>query len=302
MAVLLYILKLIGIILLALFGIILFLLVLLLFVPVRYRVSGQIADEVVIHAKLTWLMHVVSFSLDYCEKEFASCLRIFGIHKKIQNRNALDEDEDELETSNADETAISDDTEDMESAKSIGASEDTEDHRSAESAKSIEAVDSTEAIEDAEETVDKKGEGLIARIRQFFDKIRGIKERIQKVPQRASEVKAALTDEDNKVVRLEIMAELKYLLRHFKFRKLETDLMFATGDPAMTGQVLGVLCMFPLFYQYQVNIVPDFESEKFYVKGTFEIKGRMRILHLVATLIRLWRKKEIRIFVKRLLK
>ena len=98
------------------------------------------------------------------------------------------------------------------------------------------------------------------------------------------------------------MAELKYLLRHFKFRKLETDLMFATGDPAMTGQVLGVLCMFPLFYQYQVNIVPDFESEKFYVKGTFEIKGRMRILHLVATLIRLWRKKEIRIFVKRLLK
>ena len=46
MTVILFILKIIGILLLSLIGIVFFLLALLLFVPVRYRISAEIEDKV----------------------------------------------------------------------------------------------------------------------------------------------------------------------------------------------------------------------------------------------------------------
>ena len=47
--------------------------------------------------------------------------------------------------------------------------------------------------------------------------------------------------EANKVAFLAVLAELKYLFLHFKIRKLAADLRFGAGDPALTGQALGVL-------------------------------------------------------------
>lgn len=73
------------------------------------------------------------------------------------------------------------------------------------------------------------------------------------------------------------------------------------GDPAKTGQTLGVLCLFPILYRYQVNIFPDFEADEFYIKGTFEIKGHVRVVHLLTAVLRLWKKKEVRELVKKLL-
>ena len=73
------------------------------------------------------------------------------------------------------------------------------------------------------------------------------------------------------------MRRIRYLLRHFGPRKLKADLTFATGDPARTGQLLGVICIFPVIYRNEVSIVPDFETERFF---TFFGKGRrIRLIH-----------------------
>lgn len=92
--------------------------------------------------------------------------------------------------------------------------------------------------------------------------------------------------------------ELKYLLTHFKFRRIRTDLTFSMGDPALTGQVLGGLCVLPFLYRYQVQVYPDFEAENTYVTGTFDIKGRARGLHIAVSAVRLLGKKEFRIWLK----
>lgn len=42
---------------------------------------------------------------------------------------------------------------------------------------------------------------------------------------------------------------------------------FALADPALTGQVLGILCMMPFLYQYDFHIFPDFESEFILYQG-----------------------------------
>ena len=77
-SVLLTLLKIIGIVLLSLLGLFLVLLLIVLFVPVRYRIKGYYKDEFVCHGKITWLLHLVSVSIDY-DKEAATAIRIFGI-------------------------------------------------------------------------------------------------------------------------------------------------------------------------------------------------------------------------------
>ena len=61
MAVLLLILKIIGIILLILLGLILLILAVVLFVPVRYQVSGSIGEKTTARIAVTWLLHAVSW-------------------------------------------------------------------------------------------------------------------------------------------------------------------------------------------------------------------------------------------------
>ena len=82
MAVLLLILKIIGIILLILLGLILLILAVMLFVPVRYQVSGSIGEKTTVRIAVTWLLHAVSWRAAYEEEGFSSQLRIFGITRK----------------------------------------------------------------------------------------------------------------------------------------------------------------------------------------------------------------------------
>ena len=65
MAVLLLILKIIGIILLILLGLILLILAVVLFVPVRYQVSGSIGEKTTVRIAVTWLLHAVSWRAAY---------------------------------------------------------------------------------------------------------------------------------------------------------------------------------------------------------------------------------------------
>ena len=113
--------------------------------------------------------------------------------------------------------------------------------------------------------------------------------------------KERLFREENKSVLLAVLAELKYLLGHFRFRKLFADIQFCAGDPAATGQALGILSMLPFLYGKQVAVFPDFEGDEAYVRGEVSLKGRMRVIHFAASLVRLWKEKEVRGFIRELL-
>lgn len=97
MAVLLLILKIIGIILLILLGLILLILAVVLFVPVRYQVSGSIGEKTTVRIAVTWLLHVVSWRAAYEEEGFSSQLRIFGITRKGKKPDDGEPGEDDRE-------------------------------------------------------------------------------------------------------------------------------------------------------------------------------------------------------------
>ena len=284
MTVILFLLKLIGIILLVLLGIVLTLLVLLLFVPVRYQIKGSVLEDKTVRVKLHWLLHLLVFSLSYEEKKLTTEFRILGfrLFPREKKKSALDDtDFDDIEE--AEDERVT--QEPVQEIPQLTATEYSGEPQ----------TDSPEAHRRQKRQPKRK-------IAAFIDKWKRFWEKIKQIPDKVSAIWSVISDEGNhKVVSL-VWEQIRYLLRHSRFRKLKTDLTFSAGDPALTGQILGVLCMIPVLYQYEVSVVPDFESEQWYLRGTFEIKGHARLVHVLRSGILLWKEKEVRRFVNRMMK
>ena len=312
MAVLLLILKIIGSILLILLGLILLILAVVLFVPVRYQVSGSIGEKTTVRIAVTWLLHAVSWRAAYEEEGFSSQLRIFGITRKGKKPDDGEPGEDdredgaeEPEERSAADALLTDGEQKTDGILTDGEQGEAErfDERQAKEPDPAEHKE----LEQANPAVRRKRRGglfrrIWERIRAFFAglvrKLRQLRAGIKEALKKIKDVRTFLTDERHREVLPLIFTELKYLLTHFKFRRIQTDLTFSMGDPALTGQVLGGLCMLPFLYRYQVQVYPDFEAENTYVTGTFDIKGRARGLHIAVSAVRLLGKKEFRIWLK----
>lgn len=109
-------------------------------------------------------------------------------------------------------------------------------------------------------------------------------------------------DETNRHAVSRLWKELCRLLRHYKPRKLKADLTFSLSDPALTGNVLGMISLMPAVYRYPCSIIPDFESDKLYMEGSLMIQGKVTVYVFLISLLRLIRDKEFMKTVKRLVK
>ena len=94
-AVLLTILKIIGIVLLVILGIILFLLAVLLFVPVRYSVKGTVDNNITAEGKISWLCSIFRYDFTFQEQDLNGEVRIFGFRPKKKERVSEEELEEE---------------------------------------------------------------------------------------------------------------------------------------------------------------------------------------------------------------
>jgi len=298
MELILLILKIILIAFLVVLGLILWVVGLILFVPIHYEVSGSIGDlwQVQINGKITYLFSIIKVLLGFKESEFDVKLFLFGFEKKIQEESddTLDDiSETESEIEEPDQTEEPEITfYQNENVKELELHEDNN-----------KQVENQEVLH--EEKLSKKdaSEHVLeddSLIESTANKKRRVKKEKEKSKFDFAFIKQQLTDEHNKSVVSKLWSEICYLLKHFKFREIETDLMFSTGDPASTGQILGVLCMVPVFYQYKFHIVPDFEAENSYLKGTFLVAGKIRLIHICVSIFRLIFDKEVRLVVKRI--
>lgn len=293
MTVVLWILKIIGIILLCLVGLLLILLAVVLFVPVRYRIQGEIKEkETQFHIRANWLCHVISFLGDYADGTFDYKLKIFGIRKKLggseeETSSEAEETSQETPEGTAEEEEAGKLTESAEREKTT--------QKASEGAAEEEgAATPTERISGKKSRKSSFGSKIVSKLKKIRETVKKIWDFIVHLPQKFGKIKEVVTDAGNKNALSLTWRELRYLLRHFKFRKIHTDLEFAAGDPALTGQILGGIAVIPAFYRYDMRIYPDFASDTFYVRGTFDIKGRIRLIHLLCSAIRLLKEKDVR--------
>ena len=323
-AVLLTILKIIGIVLLVILGIMLFLLAVLLFVPVRYSVKGTVDNNITAEGKISWLCSIFRYDFTFQEQDLSGEVRIFGFRPKKKERVSEEELEEVVvpEVKDGVEEVVSDlvssagEEDDSEGKISKSVIESDSDKISPEEAAGRREQNPEMDFHTGRQNRKSSGKNsqpskknifvrIWGKIKSFMKKIKnffiGIEKRLISFRDFVTKLKEIVTDTKNQYAVRRLWEELLYLLKHFGFRKIHTELTFALADPALTGQVLGILCMMPFLYQYDFHIFPDFESESYYIRGSYDVKGRIQLIFLLVTAIRLLADKEIRSFLKKLL-
>lgn len=299
MELILLIVKIILIVLLVVLGLILLTLGLILFIPIHYEVSGSIGDswELRIKGKVTYLLSIIKVLFNYEDSQFGFKLFLFGFEKKMQEENNESPEEVAETLYEAEEVTKEDVT--VDEKKDISLTEEQAHQTELLENENTDSLqeESISVKSSKEKALNEKSEDSAASKKKQQKKAKEVKE---KGKFNFAFIKQQITDEHNKSVVCKIWSEISYLLKHFKFRKIITDLVFSTGDPASTGQVLGLLCMIPILYQYEFQILPDFESEKGYLKGTFLVAGKIRLIHVIVAILRLILDKEVRLVFKRI--
>ena len=308
MTILLTVLKVIGIILLILLALLLFLILLVLFFPVGYSVCGVSEEDVSVKGKVYWLFSALSFRFAYEKSELSTEIRIFGFRLKKREEDSFPEDEDfsENDSFSGDEDFSEGDSflEDkaLEKNETPVCADEQEKVKEA-SKDELVCADEQEEAEKASDETSKEEPGHKGSTRKKKASADNSgRESESKKPgsflKKGKELWHTITQEENKATAKSALGELIYLLKHFRVRKIQSELTFSAGDPALTGQVLGVLCLIPFLYQKGVHITPDFEAEKWYVRGRINGTGHMRLVHVLRSLIRLWKDENIRKLIK----
>ena len=279
------ILKVIGIILLVVLALILTALLCVLFVPVKYRAVGSF-DNTDIRAKahVSWLLHLFALHIEYAD-ETDGYIRLAFVKKKLfdnyeaSDDNVMDdadktETEDKASENTADESKIPAD----ESAHV--ADEQTENESTAQTHNEQRTVnDKNQHIKQQTKFTHQKTYEKPHK-KQFKDKSDRIKNCIYKL-------KREYSDERNKAAFSHLKKELFIILKRICPRRLKLTMVYSTGSPDTTGISLGILTCFPVGYTNRWRITPDFESENPYAKGSFDIKGHVIVISILAATLRI---------------
>ena len=282
MTVVLLILKIIGIILAALLGIVVLGILLVLFCPFRYRIWGSYHEKPDISIRVAWLMCIFQFRMDITDTQ-QMYLRILGFRKNLsreeEETNESEESsglEEESETTNTVENAF--DKKRIETNRSdvatVEENSGEEEFRNKEDPKdSIE----TKSTDVSRKTPEKKI-SISQKVKRIWEKI---KRALFNIKETAVKIKKLYMDPRNKLAYTKLKQSVAKFFRVLHPKKFQLKLKFSTGSPDTTGQLLGVIAMFPIGYRNGWNIVPDFTADAFYADTEFDVRGRVLGISLI---------------------
>lgn len=254
MSVILLLLKIIGIILLIVLGLLLTAVVLVLFCPFTYRVYGSFHDKRLnLHIRVFWLCYLLGFGMDQTAEEAQKTyLRILGIKKSLFTH------------------------------ANTKASEDSETESEAEPESEVETETAVKQADEEENKEPNKEQPEKRERKAFFGRI---KESVSHIAEGIKKISSFMGDEKNQEAFHTIWAKVFGLLKKLMPRRLKLCLEYSTGSPDTTGQVLGILAMFPIGYRNRWNITPDFLADEAYVEADFDVKGHVFGVQILSALL-----------------
>ena len=329
------ILKTAGVILLVILGLILFLAALLLFVPVRYRAEGRLAEEAGIGAyiRFSWLLSLITVRIEYADG-LETAVRAAGIRLRLKRRRrraarpdgARPEKEQsgqrgQAEASSgsgyigrAEASSGSDRIGRAEASSGSGVSGQPEASSGSGRIGQAGASSGSGRIGQAEDSGGGSRGRLAAcreRLRSLADgcvrmlqDIRLLQKRLldnaERIRENAVYYRDLLTEEESRRTVSMIWLHLKKLLSHTKPKELSVNLTVGAEDLAVTGRVLAVNGMLYPWLGEAVSIRPDFEKACLY--GDFYVKGRIRACTALYHILRVILDKRTWTLIRRLKK
>lgn len=306
-SILLTILKILGIILLVILGVVLTVLLLVLFVPVRYRMDAhrdlQEEEPVVASVKATWLLHLISVFFSYPDAAYvrvkALGITVYRSDKEKKPKKPKEEKQSEKHKKE-EEPSAENDIQQIEETPELQEEQAEEFFEAAkeEISENIQNAGYAETAEEKEEppTLQKffrklweKVKNIEYTIRQICDKIKHIVKNIRYY------LKVIQSDTFKNAFSL-CSGELFSLLKSIRPRKVKGSLTIGTGDPASTGQVLGIYGMLYPILGNNIMITPDFDRQ--IVEGELLVKGRITLFKALKMALVIFFNRDVRRLIK----
>lgn len=268
--ILLTVLKILGLIIAGILALILLILAVVLFVPIRYSGRASYKKKPDVTVKISYLLHVLSVKFDFHDGDSKLRIKIFGItlgkkkpkkskKKKVKKRK----NSDDINKASVQENNIPEKIE-------------------VEEPKKTETPDYVTYEDDdfGEEKENKTKKGIFKNLK---DKYNNISAKIKNISNE-------INDESNKRALRVVLGSAAKVLKHIKPKHHEIMILFGTGDPATTGEFLGVAYSMAFLIGINMTVTPDFEDKIFELDSTF--KGRIRLFTLGVIALKAYRNKE----------
>ena len=310
--VLLLILKITGIVIACILGLVILVVTAVLFVPVRYKVNADYHDRFKAQAKVSWL-GILRLMISY-DEELDIKAKAFFI--TVYNNN--DENSKVSEQKKANKKKEKKHEENIFSASDKDVEKLTEKEEKPQ-IKMAEAVNETkEDVQNVKEAVSEDESGNIQN-RSFFNKVKDkcfviytkikeiiklIRDTVKKISgaadrlkEKVSKAKEFVTDEDNKALFHFLVEQLKALIKVIKPKKYRINARIGFEDPATMGKVLAYVSILYGMSGVDLSLEPVFgENVK---EGSMFLKGNICIFSVLVIALRVYRNEQFKKFISR---
>lgn len=321
------ILKIIGVILLAILGLIVLLLCVLLFVAVKYEGQGRCSgslQSLAAEFKFHWFFHLIRGHVIYQNENLFYQIKIawkilasseqeesFGTEEVRSDRetvitaHSIPETSDEPPAERETEAEAPDIMQMEPEAEApdiiqMETEEETPDIIQEDAKAEIPDMIPADTETSEKEENEKQREKITDKISRFFRRIKytfqKICDKIKKLTETKDKFTDFITDEIHKNAWGRVLKEIKRLFCRLNPKQIELDLHFGFEDPSITGKTLAVFGILYPFTTDHVRLRPDFEQEV--LEGEGRIKGRIRAAYFVSTMLHLLLDKHVRMTYK----
>lgn len=265
------VLKVTGIVLLVILGLLIFILGMLLFVPIRYRFAGSFYSVLQAEASVKWRPVMLNAAV-FCEnQEVKYVIKLFGqvvmtnTDKKISwlGRKFFVFDEEEEDISRE----LKEEKEEKEESRE----EQTEGSRHFEK-------ESRKAVTDPEES-HRENTSRKREKKTDWKPLQLLIDKLKKINNRKDALLKVYHSRRFELAKKDIIDYVKEILAIIKPDELEGFVHFGLDNPADTGQVLGIISMALPLYDGFLTVEPDFE--KACLEGNLKGNGKIRLYSIL---------------------
>lgn len=298
-----FIFKCIGIFVAVLLGVLLLLLGVLLFVPLRYKGKAEFpgkAENITGWVKVTWFFHLLRADVKWQNGvlfwKVRAAWKTFGSERSEEKvEDKTEEVEKEIIGEKAEPSVPK-----MMKAEKQEESETHDSKRKVEATSSKEEMTEKKNIQPKKERNTKTKETFWERQKRKFRKVlewikctfRKICDKIKEGREFKERVAAFLQNEAHRGAVFRVKKEFIWLKRFFRIKKGYITLRFGFEDPSLTGKMLGVLGILYPVVNGNLYVTPEFEEEC--LEGEVYLKGQMRLIHLLILIIRMMTDQNVR--------
>ncbi len=261
----------------------------LIFCPVFYKGRAEFGKALLADGRICWLLGLVWFSFSYQEGEVTNRFRLFGIdiqkaaawREKRARRRMLKKAGRKKKQQAASEKrgGVEEGMKAPSDERKPPAETDwqeQEDFQEEEEVKAGKSVNRKFSKRKPAGRKQKKRSRLYGRLKKKIEWIKDAKK---------------FWHSENTAGMVCILKDnMLHLWRKLKPKVLRGNIIFGSGDPCTTGQILGAAAVFYAFYGKGIQIIPDFEEAR--LEGNLFIRGRISLITIIIILLRIFFCKE----------